>query len=67
MEAIDVKHRVYVANKEIKFENSVLKLSLCDYSDSYILVQGTFSVSNNARKDADSTKYKFGDHFLNFY
>ena len=32
----------------------MLKSSLCDYSDAYILVKGTISVNNTAAADADS-------------
>ena len=31
-------------NSQIKFKTSVLKSSLCDYSDPYILVSGTITV-----------------------
>ena len=30
----------YNANSQIKFNNTMLKSSLCDYSDAYILVKG---------------------------
>ena len=39
---------VYHTNSQIKFKTSVLKSSLCDYSDAYILVSGTISVANTA-------------------
>ena len=32
----------------------MLKLSLCDYSDAYILVKGTITVNNTAAADADA-------------
>ena len=32
----------------------MLKSSLCDYSDAYILVKGTISVSNTAAEDTDA-------------
>ena len=31
-----------------KFKNTMLKSSLCDYSDAYILVKGTITVNNTA-------------------
>ena len=31
----------------------MLKSSLCDYSDAYILVKGTITVNNTAAADAD--------------
>ena len=45
------------ANTQIKFKTSMLRSSLCDYSDVYILVKGTMSITalagdnpNNANK-----------------
>ena len=38
----------YKTNSQIKFKTSILKSSLCDYSDAYVLVQGTISVANTA-------------------
>ena len=32
-------------NSQIKFKTSMLKSSLCDYSDEYILVRGTITVT----------------------
>ena len=38
----------YNSNSQIKFEITILKSNLCDYSlfDGYILVKGTIAVSN---------------------
>ena len=38
----------YSHNKQIKFKTSMLRSSLCDYSDSYILVKGHITVNNTA-------------------
>ena len=35
----------YSVNSHIKFKNSMLRSSLCDYSDAYILVKGTMIVA----------------------
>ena len=35
----------YNTNSKIKFKNSMLMLSLCDYSDAYILVNGTITIT----------------------
>ena len=43
----------YNANSQIKFKTTMLKSSLCDYSDAYILVKGTITVPNTAAEDAD--------------
>ena len=41
-------------NSQIKFKTSMLKSSLCDYSDAYILVKRTITVNNTAAADADA-------------
>ena len=33
-------------NSQIKFETLMLRSSLCDYSDAYILVKGTYQSFN---------------------
>ena len=35
-------------NKQIRFKTSMLRSSLCDYSDAYILVKGNITVNNTA-------------------
>ena len=35
-------------NSQIKFKTAILKFSLCDYSDAYILVKGTTTVNNTS-------------------
>ena len=40
----------YSPNKQIRFKTAMLRSSLCDYSDAYILVKGNISVNNT---DAD--------------
>ena len=42
----------YNAASQIKFKTTILKSSLCDYSDAYILVKGTISVNNTAAAGA---------------
>ena len=43
---------VYNVNSQIKFKATMLKSSLCDYSDVYILVKGTITVNNTAAAGA---------------
>ena len=50
----DESRGTYNANSEIKFKTTMLKSSLCDYSDAYILVKGTITVKNTASADADA-------------
>ena len=40
-------------NNQIKFKTTILKSGLCDYSDAYILVKGTTTVSNTAAAGAN--------------
>ena len=41
-------------NKQIRFKTTMLRSSLCDYSDTYILVKGNISVYNTAAVGADA-------------
>ena len=48
----DESRGAYNVNSQIKFKITMLKSSLCDYSDAYILANGTISVNNTAPADA---------------
>ena len=37
---------IYSPNKQIRFKTAMLRSSLCDYSDAYILVKGNITVNN---------------------
>ena len=52
VEIIDESRGAYNVNSQIKFKTTMLKSSLCDYSDAYILVKGTISVNNTAAQGA---------------
>ena len=52
VEINDKARGTYSPNKQIKFETSMLRSSLCDYSDAYILVKGNMTVNNNAAAGA---------------
>ena len=39
---------VYPPNKQIRFKTAMLRSSLCDYSDTYILAKGNITVNNTA-------------------
>ena len=43
----------YSPNKQIRFKTAMLRSSLCDYSDAYILVKKNISVNNTAAAAAD--------------
>ena len=42
----------YSPNKQIRFKTAMLRSSLCDCSDAYILVKGNISVNNTAAAGA---------------
>ena len=44
VEINDDSRGTYNTNSQIRFKTSMLKSSLCNYSDAYILVKGTVSV-----------------------
>ena len=52
VEINDESRGAYNVNSQIKFKTTMLKSSLCDYSDAYILVKGTISLNNTAAADA---------------
>ena len=53
VEINDESRGTYNVNSQIKFKTTMLKSSLCDYSDAYILVKGTISVNNTAATGAN--------------
>ena len=72
VETIDESRGKYAANKQIKFKTSMLRSSLCDYSDAYMLFKGKISVNDTAAAGADANntikkvKYlKIVRHLLN--
>ena len=52
VEINDEARSTYSPNKQIKFKTSMLRSSLCDYSDAYILVKGNITVNNTAADGA---------------
>ena len=48
VELNDESSGMYNVNSQIKFETSMLKSSLCDYSDAYMFVKSTITVPNTA-------------------
>ena len=43
----------YSPNKQIRSKTAMLRSSLCDYSDAYILVQGNITVNSAAANNTD--------------
>ena len=54
VEINDEARGTYSPNKQIKFKTSMLRSSLCDYSDAYLLVKGNITVNNTAAAGADA-------------
>ena len=52
VEINDDLYGTYKTNSQIKFEIAMLKLSLCDYGDIYLLVKGTITVPNTTATGA---------------
>ena len=61
IEINDESRGAYNVNSQIKFKTTMLKSSLCDYSDAYILVKGTITANNTAAQGAaaNNTKKKY--------
>ena len=55
VEINDESRRAYNTNSQINFKTTMLKSSLCDYSDAYILVKRTITVPNTADANADAS------------
>ena len=54
IEINDESRGTYNVNSQIKFKTAILKSSLCDYSDAYILVKGNITANNTALADGDA-------------
>ena len=52
IEINDESRGTYPVNKQIKFKTPMLRSSLCDYADAYILVKGNITVNNTAVEGA---------------
>ena len=58
---VNILFNTYNENKSIRFKTPMLRSNLCDYSDAYILVKGTITVTapgvnNNANNIRDIRK-----------
>ena len=54
----DGSYGVYNTGSQIKFKSAILRSSLCDYSDTYILVKGTMIVENIGTAAAPNNRNK---------
>ena len=61
---------MYNTNSQIRLKTLILRTSLCDHCDGYILLKGTIAVLNTAADDADANNtnkrlyLKIMHHFL---
>ena len=53
VEINDESRGTYNVNSQIEFKTAMLRSSSCDYSDAYLLVNGTIAVNNTAAASAD--------------
>ena len=51
VEINDESQGMYNKNNQIRFKTTILRSSLCDYSDAYILVKRTVTRENKAARD----------------
>ena len=52
VEINDESRGTYFVNRQINFKTSMLRSSLCDCSDAYILIKGDITVNNTAAEGA---------------
>ena len=65
VEINDESRGTYNVNSQIKFKTTTLKSSLCDYSDAYILVKGTITITG-AGADATTRQVDERDKGVTF-
>ena len=65
VEINDESRGAYNVNTQIKFKTAMLKSSLCDYSDAYILVKGTITI-NGRGADAAARQAEERDKGVSF-
>ena len=58
VEINDESRRGYTTSSDIKFKTTMLKSSLCDYADAYILVKGTITVTGAGDDAAKMSRWK---------
>ena len=55
VEINDEARGAYSPNKQIRFKTTMLRSTLCDYNDAYILVKGNITVNNTLAEGAATT------------
>ena len=66
VEINDDARGTYNKNNQIKFETSILKSSLCDYSDTYIFANRTIEVPNTGTAVATNYRKKIIKNYSPF-
>ena len=56
IEINDLSNRAYSTGSDIRFKTTMLKSSLCYYTDAYILVKGTITITGSAELPAGRTE-----------
>ena len=66
IEVYDQSEKDYRVNKEIRIKTPMLRSDLCDFSDAYIVVKGTITVTDpdNAKRNK-SVAFKNNAPFIN--
>ena len=62
----DESRGTYIEDNKIRFKTSMLRSSLCDYSDAYILVKGTITIENKVAWDQPTNAAKKKVIFKNY-
>ena len=67
IEVYDQPEENYSVNKEIRIKTSMLGSELCDFSDAYIVVEGTITLEgdNDANKQNKDIAFKNNAPFIN--
>ena len=67
IEVYDQSEKNYSPNKEIRIKTSMLRSDLCNFSDAYIVVEGTTTLEgdNNANKRNKNLAFKDNAPFIN--
>ena len=68
IEVYDQSEGNYDVNKEIRIKTSMLRSDLCDFSDPYIVVKGTITVTepdNGKKKKKKAVAFKNNAPFIN--
>ena len=49
----------YKSSKQIRFKTSMLRSDLCDFSDAYIVVKGTITVTGTSKRSTKNRPWAF--------